>query len=89
MSQSNTLPLIGLQVLDLCDRIGQSCGRFLADLGAEVILIEPEKGMCSRNYQPLIDGRSLHFEVRNANKTSVTIDLTLEEGRQQELQLKF
>jgi len=87
MSQSNTLPLIGLQVLDLCDRIGQSCGRFLADLGAEVILIEPEKGMCSRTYQPLIDGRSLHFEVRNANKKSVTIDLTLEEGRQQFLAL--
>ena len=87
MSQSNTLPLIGLQVLDLCDRIGQSCGRFLADLGAEVILVEPEKGMCSRTYQPLIDGRSLHFEVRNANKKSVTIDLTLEEGRQQFLAL--
>lgn len=85
--QPKALPLAGYRVLDLCDRIGQSCGRFLADLGAEVILVEPIEGMASRSRAPLFEGRSLYFESHNANKKSVAIELASERGRQKFLKL--
>jgi len=81
------LPLAGMRVLDLCDRIGQSCGRQLADLGAEVILVEPPEGMSSRQRAPLSLGESLYFATHNANKLSVALDLTQQAGKQQFLQL--
>ena len=56
MTQTKALPLHGVKVVDLCDRIGQGCGRLLADLGAEVILVEPLTGMQSRQRQPLYQG---------------------------------
>ena len=37
-------PLEGVRVLDLCGPEGQLCGRLLADLGAEVIKVEPPGG---------------------------------------------
>ncbi|ARN73084.1 CaiB/BaiF CoA transferase family protein [Oceanicoccus sagamiensis] len=81
------LPLSGLRILDLCDRIGQGCGRQLADLGAEVILVEPPGGMASRLREPLYQGQSLTFAARNANKKSVVIDLAVSEGKEQFLSL--
>lgn len=35
------LPLDGLRILDLSHGVAQSCGRYLADLGAEVVRVEP------------------------------------------------
>lgn len=88
MIQDNSpLPLGQMRVLDCCDRIGQSCGRFLADLGAEVILLEPEAGMTSRQRPPLHNGESLYFAVHNANKKSVVVDLQSGQGREQFLTL--
>ncbi|MEV5835918.1 CoA transferase [Nocardia sp. NPDC052112] len=70
-----TFPLEGIRVLDLTDGLGESCGRYLADLGAEVIRVEPSGGSASRRAAPLVYGVSIPFALRNANKLAVTIDL--------------
>ena len=44
-----------LRVLDLTDGGGSVAGRILADLGAEVILIEPASGVASRQLGPYLD----------------------------------
>lgn len=75
-TNSTCRPLSGIRVIDLCDLRGQSCGRLLADLGAEVILVEPNGGMNSRQRPPLYQGVSLHFEVHNANKKSVVLNFS-------------
>jgi crotonobetainyl-CoA:carnitine CoA-transferase CaiB-like acyl-CoA transferase len=66
-AQSEAL-LAGLRVVDMADEKGETCGRFLADLGADVIRVEPPGGAGSRRM-------ALSFAVRNANKRGVTIDL--------------
>ena len=43
-----TQPLVGLRVIDMADERGELCGRLLADLGAEVIRVEPPGGAVSR-----------------------------------------
>ena len=69
-------PLVDLRVLDLTDGLGDLCGRLLADLGADVLRIEPSGGVASRRREPFgPDGSSLHFAVRNANKRSTVLDL--------------
>ena len=78
---NSQLPLTGIRVLDLCDLRGQSCGRMLADLGAEVILVEPPAGMSSRRRAPVVDSQSLYFATHNANKLSVQLDLENQEGK--------
>lgn len=83
----SALPLFGMRVLDFCDQRGQSCGRLLADLGAEVILVEPPEGCAARLRPPLRDAQSLHFAVHAANKLSVELDLRKESDRQRFLEL--
>jgi crotonobetainyl-CoA:carnitine CoA-transferase CaiB-like acyl-CoA transferase len=76
MEQSfESQPLHGLRILDLCDGIGDSCGRYLADLGAEVILVEAVGGSPARNFPPLIDGQSAWFATHAANKQSTVLDI--------------
>jgi crotonobetainyl-CoA:carnitine CoA-transferase CaiB-like acyl-CoA transferase len=75
------LPLENIRVIDLCDGKAEMCGRLLADLGAEVILVEPPGGMLSRQRAPLYQGVSLHFATHNANKRSVCLDLETEQGK--------
>lgn len=48
-------PLSGLRVLELADEKGQYCGKLMADLGAEVIKIEPSGGETSRTVGPFLD----------------------------------
>ena len=72
--------LHGLTVLDLTGPEGQPCGRILADLGADVILIEPPSGSPSRRMAPFAHGeagpdRSLFFVHFNTNKRGITLDL--------------
>lgn len=74
-------PLRGTRVLDLCDGLGAATGLFLAELGAEVVLIEPPPGFESRRTEPLVGGVSIPFIVGNAGKDSVTLDLDSDEGR--------
>ncbi|MGW1740109.1 CaiB/BaiF CoA transferase family protein [Nocardia sp. NPDC001965] len=77
-----TLPLHGVRVLDLTDGLGESCGRYLADLGAEVIRVEQPGGSASRSAEPVVGGVGIPFALRNANKLAVTADLTTETGRE-------
>ena len=73
--------LQGFRVLDLTDERGQLAGQILADLGADVILIEPPGGSRSRDIGPFVDGHendpenSLWFWSYNRGKRSVVLDL--------------
>ena len=76
------LLLDGVRILDLTDGKGELCSRFLADLGADVVLVEPPGGAGSRTAAPVVEGVSLYFATRNANKRSVTADLRTDAGRE-------
>src|SRR6185295_6139896 len=80
-------PLRNLRVVDMADEKGELCGRLLADLGADVIRVEPPQGALSRRLPPFHEGHSLFFAARNANKRGVTVDLDDEAGRRRLLQL--
>ena len=69
-------PLAGVRVLDLSRVVsGPLCGRMLADLGAEVVKIEPPEGDITRNVPPFVDGLSAYFAQLNAGKLNVSVDL--------------
>ncbi|MGV0774205.1 CaiB/BaiF CoA transferase family protein [Mycolicibacterium elephantis] len=69
------LPLAGVRVIDMTDGVAGMTGRFLADLGADVVLVEPPEGVQTRRRQPLHDGHSLRFATVHANKRGITLDL--------------
>ncbi|MEV5651917.1 CoA transferase [Nocardia sp. NPDC052254] len=75
-----SLPLDGVRVLDLTDGLGESCGRYLADLGAEVVRVELPGGSRSRSAAPTVAGTSIAFALRNANKLGVSVDLATGAG---------
>lgn len=65
--------LNGVRVLDLADRSAALAGRVLADLGAEVILVEPPSGNSIRHLAPFLDDEpgpehSFAHQYLNANK---------------------
>ncbi len=77
--------LAGLRVLDLSDHKGALCGRLLADMGADVIKVEPPGGDAARRIGPFLDDlphpdRSLFFWFYNFNKRSLTLDLKRSRG---------
>jgi len=74
-------PLAGLRVVDLADEKGELCGRLLADLGADVLRVEPPAGARSRRLPPVHAGASLGFAFRNAGKRGATVDLETAGGR--------
>ena len=79
-------PLSGLRVLELADEKGQFCGKLMADLGADVVKIEPPGGEATRSSGPFLDDiphpdRSLSFWHYNTSKRGVTLDLEADEGR--------
>ena len=77
----STLPLAGVQVLDLSRVVsGPLCGRLLADLGADVIKVEPPEGDVTRTAQPFVDGVSPYFAQMNAGKRAISIDLKNPDG---------
>lgn len=84
--------LSGLRVLDLADRSAALAGRILADLGAEVILVEPPGGNSIRHQAPFLDDEATvehsfaHLHL-NANKQSVTLDLDAAADRDRFLDL--
>lgn len=65
-----------LRVLDLSDERGLLCGRILADLGAQVVQVEPLEGSTARRTAPLVeDGRSMFWESYAAGKRGIALDL--------------
>jgi len=77
-------PLAGVRVADFSHVIaGPYCTMVLADMGAEVIKVEPPEGDATRGYKPPeIGGESAVFLCYNRNKRSVMLDLAKQEGRQ-------
>ena len=75
-----SLPLAGIKVLELTHMVmGPTCGMILADLGAEVIKIEPPGGEKTRNLPGLGIG---FFRAFNRNKKSIVVDTDTEAGCQ-------
>ena len=77
--------LEAVRVLDLADESAVFATRILADLGADVIRVEHPDGGSVRNMEPFLDGkpgteRSLYHLYHNANKRSVTLDVTMADG---------
>jgi len=61
---------------------GPYTGRILAELGADVIKIEPPWGDPMRHVPPYVGDDSLHFIFYNANKKFITLNVKQERGRQ-------
>ena len=69
-------PLADVVVLELATGVaGPYCGRLLADLGAQVIKVEPPGGDPARAEPPLVGGESAFFAWLAAGKLSVTLPL--------------
>jgi len=71
-----TGPLVGLKVLEIGHYVAAPfCTRILADLGAEVIKIEPPGGDPFRGWGAAVNGNSVWFSIHGRNKLSVELDL--------------
>ncbi len=80
-----TGPLSDVRVLDLAGESGVYAGRILAELGADVIRVEPPGGDAVRSRPPRLDDveepeRSLYHQHFNAGKRGVTLDIRSAEG---------
>ena len=80
-------PLSGLRVLELTGEHAQFCGKLMADLGADVIKVEPPGGQGTREVGPFLDDeagpeRSLYFWHYNTSKRGITLDITKPEGQE-------
>lgn len=85
MTQANKLPLAGIRVVEFTHMVmGPTCGMILADLGAEVIKVEPPGGDKTRNLPGLGIG---FFRSFNRNKKSVVLDIKHAQGRAAALEL--
>jgi crotonobetainyl-CoA:carnitine CoA-transferase CaiB-like acyl-CoA transferase len=79
--------LQGYRVLDLTTSFGYMCGRILADLGADVIKIEPPGGDPGRNIGPFFgEGpdpqKSFNWFANNLGKRGITLDITTAKGKE-------
>ena len=74
-------PLSGIKVIEFCQVLaGPFCGCLLADMGADVIKVEPPDGDLMRAWPPMVDGYSQYFASVNRNKRSVVLDLKTAQG---------
>jgi len=85
LSPAKPLPLTGLRVVEFTHMVmGPTCGMVLADMGAEVIKVEPIDGDRTRH---LLGAGAGFFPMFNRNKKSIAIDLHSAEGAEVARQL--
>lgn len=85
VSGEQGLPYAGLRVVEFTHMVmGPTCGMLLADLGAEVIKVEPIMG---DNTRKLLGSGAGFFPLFNRNKKSIAVDLQTPEGRELVLKL--
>ena len=85
MSETKQLPYEGIRVVEFTHMVmGPTCGMVLADLGAEVIKVEPIDGDKTRR---LLGSGAGFFPLFNRNKKSIALDLQQPEGREATLRL--
>lgn len=78
----SAFPLRGIKVLELAQLLpGPLLARKLADLGADVVKVEPPHGDPMRSFPPIINERSVMFEAVNRGKRSIVFDLRKPEDR--------
>lgn len=83
-------PLTGIRVADFSRVLaGPYATMLMADLGADVIKVEPPSGDDTRQWAPPRDatGRATYFAAANRNKRSIALDLTDEDDRSKALDL--
>jgi crotonobetainyl-CoA:carnitine CoA-transferase CaiB-like acyl-CoA transferase len=81
----NKLPYDGIRVVEFTHMVmGPTCGMVLADLGAEVIKVEPIAG---DNTRKLLGSGAGFFPMFNRNKKSIALDLQQPEGKEAALRL--
>ncbi|MDF7812326.1 CoA transferase [Hymenobacter sp. YC55] len=85
MPELSTLPFQGLFVLELASVLaGPQVGQFFAELGAEVLKVEPPAGDVTRSWRTPTEPQgttvSAYFSCANWGKQSVVLDLTTTEG---------
>ena len=78
--------LKGFRMLDLADEKGALCGKIFADMGADVIKVEPPAGCSTRAIPPFLDDtpgpdRSFYTIAYHAGKRSVTLNMESADGR--------
>ena len=85
MADTNPLPYAGVRVVEFTHMVmGPTCGLILADLGAEVIKVEPVEG---DNTRRLLGSGAGFFPTFNRNKKSIALDLKQPEGIEAALRL--
>ena len=89
MSESKHLPYEGIRVVEFTHMVmGPTCGMVLADLGAEVIKVEPiGHGQEGDNTRKLLGSGAGFFPLFNRNKKSLALDLKTPEGKEAVLRL--
>ena len=79
--------LAGLRIVELASEMGAYAGKLLADMGADVIKVEPPQGEMTRHQGPWTrdDEERLYsgnYSMRNRNKRSICLDLTTDSDRE-------
>lgn len=77
--------LAGVRVLEIASPLTRYCGKMFADMGADVVLIEPPGGSSLRREPPFVGGTpatdaSLSFEYYHTSKRGITLDFGHEQG---------
>ena len=78
--------LTGTRILDLTGQSGTYCCKILADIGADVIKVEPPQGDPMRWIPPFFGGdrnpqKSLYWYHMNTNKRGITLNVNTDDGR--------
>jgi len=85
MPDTKDLPYSGLRMVEFTHMVmGPTCGMLFADMGAEVIKVEPPKG---DNTRRLLGSGAGFYPLFNRNKKSLVLDLKTPEGREAALKL--